>query len=367
MNNRRPPLKFYENRDVLAARGDRRLEVVAEGVRQNQYEDDSTDTDGTDRDPREEVEEDRDRVHPSTAVAAVVGWQTFTRKLAVETARAGGRDINDVDRPAMLRPEACQDDLARAGVCESASGGSPRHSPLVRSDRLIGAASSVGVPERGTFCVSGGPARYAEFADLGRGTALVEEPGHEFHGGVDVCEERLVSRTQVVEAGVPSWCVDEAVPGAAAVACEPDVALEAVLGKSIAFCTPEGLLFLGCDEFDHRCFGDVAQQVVRFDVVVACVEVAVVFHRQCQAAGLCKDAQSAPFAVPRAECDIEMLDEDLPDVCADPLVEYGCQEPPQRSGVDAAVRDMMPLLHVQRTLGGAPVVFFGCPAEVRER
>jgi len=217
------------------------------------------------------------------------------------------------------------------------------------------------------LCVSSGRSRYAESHDLGRGTPLAEEPGHEFHGGIDVGEERLVPLAQVVEARVPCWCVDEAVPGAAAVAGEPDVALEAVSGKGVAFRTPEGLLFLGCDEFEHRCFGDVAQQVVRLDVVVACVQVAVVFHRQGKAAGLCKDAQPARFAVPRAECDVEVLDEDLPDVGADPLVEDGYQEPPERSGVDAAVGDMMPLLHVQGSLAAVPVVFPGGPAEARER
>ena len=62
------------------------------------------------------------------------------------------------------------------------------------------------------------------------------------HESVDVGEEGLVARAEVVEAGVAVGCEGEAVLGALAVACEPHVALAAVAGQGVALGVAERTL-----------------------------------------------------------------------------------------------------------------------------
>ena len=63
-------------------------------------------------------------------------------------------------------------------------------------------------------------------------------------GGVDVVEERLEAGAEVVEAGIAVGRSDEAVLGAAAVAGEADVAVEAELRQGVALVEPELPLLL---------------------------------------------------------------------------------------------------------------------------
>ena len=64
----------------------------------------------------------------------------------------------------------------------------------------------------------------------------------------------------------------------------------------------------------------------RIHEVVAGVEVSAVLEGRSPAAGLRKDAQRRGLAEPDTESDVEDLDEDSPDVQANPLVEYPYQK-----------------------------------------
>ena len=72
---------------------------------------------------------------------------------------------------------------------------------------------------------------------------------------------------------------------------------------------------------------DVAQQVARFDVVVAGVQVAGVLERELLAAGLGVHAHAAGLAVEVRQRGVEHLDVDGADVAADPVLEHVDQEP----------------------------------------
>ena len=83
---------------------------------------------------------------------------------------------------------------------------------------------------------------------------------------------------------------------------------------------------------------DVAEEVLRFDEVVAGVEVAVVLERDGVAAGLGEDAHAGGEPHPRRERGVEGLDEDGADVAGDPLVEHGDEEAAPGVGVDGCGR-----------------------------
>ncbi len=98
------------------------------------------------------------------------------------------------------------------------------------------------------------------------------------HRGRDVVEERLVAGAQVVEPGLAVGRRREAVLGAATVAREADVALEAVARQRVALVQPELALLIRGDELEHGQLADVAEPEPRLDEVVARVDVAVVLH-----------------------------------------------------------------------------------------
>jgi hypothetical protein len=98
---------------------------------------------------------------------------------------------------------------------------------------------------------------------------LVEQLGHFAHRAVDMVEELFVAGAQVVEPVLAVGSADEPVTGAAAVAGEAHLAVEAVLRQRVEFGPTERDLLLGCDEIDHRGLGDVAEQIVRLHEVIA--------------------------------------------------------------------------------------------------
>src|SRR3954447_8811259 len=73
-----------------------------------------------------------------------------------------------------------------------------------------------------------------ELRQLGRRPVLAEQHAHDPHRAVDMVEERLEPRAQIVQAGVAGRRLDEAILRAAPVAGETDVALEAVLGQRVS-------------------------------------------------------------------------------------------------------------------------------------
>ena len=149
---------------------------------------------------------------------------------------------------------------------------------------------------------------------------------HDLHRGVDVFEEFLVGWAQVVEAPFAVRRPGEAMLGALAVAGETNTAIAAILWQAVA---------LGVAEIDrHRTVGElaergvhqVAQFVVRVDVVIAGVDIAVVLHSERAPAGLGEVAQSAGNVEPLAECHIKQLHIGFTDVAFDPLIEDLNQE-----------------------------------------
>jgi len=79
---------------------------------------------------------------------------------------------------------------------------------------------------------------------LGGGLVRPEQPGHGFHRLADVAEEVLVAGAQVMLAGLTVGGGGEPVLGAASLAGEPDVAVQAVPGQGVVLVLPE-LALLG--------------------------------------------------------------------------------------------------------------------------
>src|SRR3954468_22999766 len=73
-----------------------------------------------------------------------------------------------------------------------------------------------------------------ELRQVGRRPVLAEQRAHDPHRAVDMMEERLEARAEIVQARVTGGRLDEAVFRAAAVAGETDVAVEAVLGQRVS-------------------------------------------------------------------------------------------------------------------------------------
>ena len=78
-----------------------------------------------------------------------------------------------------------------------------------------------------------------------------EQVGHRSHRLLDVVEEELEGRAQVVEAGLAVGGGDEAVLRAAAVAGEAHVAFAAVARQRVALVQAELPLLLGGDQLDE--------------------------------------------------------------------------------------------------------------------
>jgi hypothetical protein len=77
---------------------------------------------------------------------------------------------------------------------------------------------------------------------FGRRAAGPQQLAHGVHRGPDVAEERLVAGAQVMQARLAVGRGREPVLGTAAVAGEPDVAVQAVPGQRVPLSLPEFLL-----------------------------------------------------------------------------------------------------------------------------
>src|SRR5436190_9364539 len=186
--------------------------------------------------------------------------------------------------------------------------------------------------------------------DLRRRSAAPEPLAHEAHRPVDVVEERLVARAEVVEAGLTVRRLDEPVLGAAAVTGEADVALPAVARKRVALVEAEPQLLLRRDQLEHVRLADVPEPVRRLDEVIARVEVPGVLERESEPARLRVDAEARWLAEPVGERDVEHLDVDLADVPAHPLLEDVDQEAPVLLGGYRTPGDARALLDVERAV-----------------
>ena len=91
----------------------------------------------------------------------------------------------------------------------------------------------------GVVAAAPGVLRRVDRHQLGGGPAGAQQPGHGVHGLGDVVEELLVAGAEVMLAGLTVGGGGEPVLGAAAVAGEPDVAVQAVPGQGVALVLPE--------------------------------------------------------------------------------------------------------------------------------
>ena len=111
----------------------------------------------------------------------------------------------------------------------------------------------------------------------------------------------------------------KAILRAASVAKMPDPAVLTLLREEIAFVVAKLALLGRCHHFQKSALMDVAQQVFRFDEMVAGVEIAVILQRRAVSASRGVDAQQ----MAAKEClkrDIEQLNKHLAHIVTNPLL-----------------------------------------------
>src|SRR5690242_20146983 len=105
------------------------------------------------------------------------------------------------------------------------------------------------------------------------------------------------------------------------------------------FVESELALTVGEDHARTRSFSNVAQLVFRVYVVIARVQAAVVFQRNTLSAELVVHAHLRVFAHPDGDGILKLVDEDLADVTAVPLIPDLAEEVPPVIGINGPVRD----------------------------
>src|SRR3990172_5461448 len=78
--------------------------------------------------------------------------------------------------------------------------------------------------------------------DIGWRSLLAEFRGHKPHVWIDVLEESLVPRAEIVQAGLAFGSPNEAVLGALSIAGESDLAFTAIARQRVEFVLPELVL-----------------------------------------------------------------------------------------------------------------------------
>ena len=115
--------------------------------------------------------------------------------------------------------------------------------------------------------------------------------------------------------------------GALAVAGEKPFALKAFGGELVPLVDAEGRLLVRAHHLGDRLFGDVAEEIILIDKMVARVEVAVVFDDGIAAAGLGECAGARHLPDPSGQSGVEISDEYAADIIPDPIIEYVAEEP----------------------------------------
>ena len=89
-------------------------------------------------------------------------------------------------------------------------------------------------------------------------------------------EKGFVGFTQIIETRFSVNRIYKAVLGAFTVADEEKITFPANLRQGVPFVTTELALFFRGDDFGHRCLQNVAEEIIRFDEMVAGIQVAIV-------------------------------------------------------------------------------------------
>src|SRR6266550_4201538 len=155
--------------------------------------------------------------------------------------------------------------------------------------------------------------------DLVRIPSRRQELLHAAHRRIDVPEEDLVARTEVIQPRFAVGGLDEPVLRAAAVAREQERARAAVPRQRVPLIRPERTLLRRRNELEHALLVDVAEQVVGLDEMVARVQIPVVLHRESVSTRRGVDTEGVSPDV-RTERYIEHLDEHAADLVADPFL-----------------------------------------------
>lgn len=144
---------------------------------------------------------------------------------------------------------------------------------------------------------------------------------HEIHVGRDVSEVALPSSAEVRVPHLPIFVRGEARTRAIAVAGKSPFAFLALSREAFSLVLPKLSLFGAVNHLGERLFVQIAELKFREHIVVAGVNVAVVFHGRGVSAGFGHRAQASRHAHPSRQCGIEKLHEESAHISAHPLVE----------------------------------------------
>mgnify|MGYP004695422517 FL=1 len=110
--------------------------------------------------------------------------------------------------------------------------------------------------------------------------------------------------------------------GALAVAGEKPFTFKAFGGELVPLVDAEGRLLVRAHHLGDRLFGDVAEEIILIDKMVARVEVAVVLDDGIASAGLGECAGARHLPDPSGQSGVEISDEITADIITDPIIEY---------------------------------------------
>ena len=140
-------------------------------------------------------------------------------------------------------------------------------------------------------------------------------------------EEHSISSAEIVEPLFAIRCRQKTILGAFAITRVPDLATTTVFRQRQFLGITKLLLTTGIDEVFQRNDIQISQQVIRFNIMIAAIDVSVVLHSESSPAPFAKDTQRRFNANPRTQCLIENLHEDAADVLFDPLVKNIAKKP----------------------------------------
>ena len=175
--------------------------------------------------------------------------------------------------------------------------------------------------------------------DIGRGAPLCQFAGHEVHRRADMIKKGAIAGAKIIQTALAGRRLNKAVLGTAAIADKAHFAVAAVLRQGIALCLAELMLFVHHHNLGQRNIHDIAEFVIRLDIMVAGIDIAIVFHRHRQAAGFVKDAQSRRRTRPGSQRDIKNLHKDPADIMPHPFFINLNQKLPIAGRADRTVSD----------------------------
>lgn len=175
------------------------------------------------------------------------------------------------------------------------------------------------------FCCAPLPCRQY-LHDFIRVPAAAQQLRHDPHGLVRMFEKGLVSFTEVIQPGLTIRSFKETVLGAFAITDREEPALAAGASQGVPLVSAERALLIRCHEIDHWRCEDIAEIMVRFDKVVAGIEIAIMFQRHAEAAGGSEDADGPGLSEPSRQGAVEVHDKHPPHVAPHPFVKDFDQE-----------------------------------------